>query len=133
MKAKPLLLAILAAATITNAPAPAEAQQTPRARVVEDPSDVMGGAMPKFPVFPKIAKKPGHIRGWVKDVKGKPLKGARIEIGSTAIGGAKLTYRLALTRRDCTRSYCRVAPATLRARATSSRSAGCGPTYRCTR
>lgn len=105
MKSKAVLVAALAASGVTSGVVPslcgaipglhgiklAQAQQAQKARVVEDPSDVMGGAMPKFPVFPRIAKKPGHIRGWVKDATGKPLKGARIEIGSTAIGGAK-TY-----------------------------------------
>jgi hypothetical protein len=88
MKTDLFLLTILAAATALPTIAPAQAQT---ARTVEDPSDVMHGAMPKFPAFPKLAKKPGHIRGWVKDARGKPLKGARIEIGSTRIGGAK-TY-----------------------------------------
>jgi hypothetical protein len=82
MKTNLFLLTALATSTAL----PALAQQP---RVVDDPSDVMAGAMPKFPAFPKLARKPGHIRGWVKDAKGKPLKNARIEIGSTAIGGAK--------------------------------------------
>jgi hypothetical protein len=86
MKTNTFLLAIFTAATAL--PASAQAQKP---RVVEDPSDVMNGAMPKIPTFPKLARKPGHIRGWVKDAKGKPLKNARIEIGSTRIGGAK-TY-----------------------------------------
>jgi hypothetical protein len=76
----------LGASTISVLPAQAQT-----ARVVDDPSDVMNGAMPKFPAFPKLARKPGHIRGWVKDSRGKPIKNARIEIGSTRIGGAK-TY-----------------------------------------
>jgi hypothetical protein len=87
MKTNLFLLTALATSTAL----PALAQQP---RVVDDPSDVMAGAMPKFPAFPKLARKPGHIRGWVKDAKGKPLKNARIEIGSTAIGGAK-TYVMA--------------------------------------
>jgi hypothetical protein len=89
MKTNTFLLTVLTAVMALPVSA-----QTQKPRVVDDPSDVMAGAMPKFPAFPKLARKPGHIRGWVKDAKGKPLKNARIEIGSTAIGGAK-TYVMA--------------------------------------
>src|SRR5690606_27576757 len=54
----------------------------------------MNGAMPKYPAFPKIMKKPGYLRGFVRDTAGKPLKGAKIMIGSTVVGGA-MTYATA--------------------------------------
>jgi hypothetical protein len=50
--------------------------------------NVMKGiAPPKFPVFPKVAAKPGTVRGYVRDAKGRPLKGAKIGVRSTATGG----------------------------------------------
>jgi hypothetical protein len=94
MNTNAFVIAVLTAAMALHVSA-----QTQKPRVVDDPSDVMAGAMPKFPAFPKLARKPGHIRGWVKDARGKPLKNARIEIGSTAIGGAK-TYVMARSGRE---------------------------------
>jgi hypothetical protein len=49
--------------------------------------NVMGRAMPKIPVFPKLERKPGKARGYVKDAQGRPLKGAVIGVRSTAAGG----------------------------------------------
>jgi hypothetical protein len=52
-----------------------------------DSVNVMGGAMPKLPVFPNVAKKPNRLRGYVRDAGGKPLEGAYIGVRSSAIGG----------------------------------------------
>lgn len=49
--------------------------------------NVMKSAMPKLPTFPKLAKKSGYVRGYVYDVNGKPLKGARLGVRSTVAGG----------------------------------------------
>ena len=49
--------------------------------------NAMGRAKPAIPEFPALEPKPGHVRGHVRDVHGKPLKGARIGIRSSAVGG----------------------------------------------
>jgi hypothetical protein len=49
--------------------------------------DVMNGAMPKIPSFPQLAKKPGYLRGYVKNSAGKPLVGAKVMALSSAVGG----------------------------------------------
>jgi hypothetical protein len=49
--------------------------------------DVMNGEMPKSPAFPKIAKKPGYLRGYVKNSAGKPLAGAKVMALTSAFGG----------------------------------------------
>jgi hypothetical protein len=49
--------------------------------------NVMKSALPKIPAFPKLAKKPGFVRGYVYDTKGNPLKGAKLGARSTAAGG----------------------------------------------
>lgn len=55
--------------------------------LAEDPDDVMGGGRPKVPAFPKLAKKPGYLRGFVKDAAGRPVVGAKVRISSTEFGG----------------------------------------------
>jgi hypothetical protein len=50
--------------------------------------NVMGSAKPNIPSFPNLAKKAGRLRGYVKNVWGRPLAGAYIGIRSSAIGGA---------------------------------------------
>lgn len=56
-----------------------------------DPSknwvNVMKTAMPPIPAFPALAAKPGTVRGYVKDIKGKPLKNAHLGIRSSVVGG----------------------------------------------
>lgn len=42
---------------------------------------------PPVPTFPALDKKPGHLRGYVKDAAGKPLQGAYIGVRSTVVGG----------------------------------------------
>lgn len=49
--------------------------------------NVMGKEMPPIPEFPALEKKPGVLRGHVKDSSGRPLQGAVIGVRSTAIGG----------------------------------------------
>jgi hypothetical protein len=51
--------------------------------------EVMQGGAPPMPSFRRIEKKPGLLRGLVKDASGKPLKGAKVTVASTAIGGAE--------------------------------------------
>jgi hypothetical protein len=49
--------------------------------------NVMKNVMPSVPPFPKLAPKKGMVRGYVKDSKGKPVKGAVIGVRSSAVGG----------------------------------------------
>jgi hypothetical protein len=50
--------------------------------------NVMKNAAPKLPTFSQLTPKPGYVRGFVKDLKGKPLSGAHIGVRATAVGGA---------------------------------------------
>lgn len=49
--------------------------------------NVMKGAMPRLPQFPALTKKAGMVRGYVYDSNGRPLKGAKLGVRSTAVGG----------------------------------------------
>jgi hypothetical protein len=49
--------------------------------------NVMKNAMPPLPTFPKLTPKKGMVRGYVKDSKGNPIKGAVIGVRSTVVGG----------------------------------------------
>ncbi|MES2461148.1 MAG: hypothetical protein V4671_11255, partial [Armatimonadota bacterium] len=49
--------------------------------------NVMKSALPPLPSFPKLAPKRGVVRGYVKDAKGNPLKGAVIGVRSSSAGG----------------------------------------------
>jgi hypothetical protein len=53
--------------------------------------NVMGAAKPAIPSFPSLTKKAGRVRGYVKNVWGKPLAGAYIGVRSSAIGGTYTT------------------------------------------
>lgn len=55
-------------------------------RVTSNPNDVMGGQRPKYPTFPKLAKKKGYLRGYALNTNGKPLKGVRIMLAAPTIG-----------------------------------------------
>lgn len=46
-----------------------------------------GMPSPSLPAFPKLAKKPGTVRGIVKDGSGKPIAGAHLIAWSSAAGG----------------------------------------------
>jgi hypothetical protein len=55
---------------------------------VDDRTDyinVMGNEMPTLPQFPAVSKKAGYIRGYVKDVLGEPMAGARLGLKSSRI------------------------------------------------
>ena len=49
--------------------------------------NVMKNAMPELPAFPRLSPKPGYVRGYVYDAKGKPLQGAIIGVRATSAGG----------------------------------------------
>lgn len=49
--------------------------------------DLMGRQRPKLPAFKAIAAKPGIMKGYVKDIYGRPLPGAEIGVRSSIIGG----------------------------------------------
>ena len=68
------------------ADAPA-AVAAPAVHAVTNIHDVMNGKSPRLPAFPKLAPKPGHLRGYVKDPAGKPVVGARVMARSSAFGG----------------------------------------------
>lgn len=72
---------------------------------VTDLNDVMGGRMPKFPAFPKLAKKPGFLRGYVKDANGKPLQGAYVMINPPTVFGSGFTKRSITARTDARGLY----------------------------
>jgi hypothetical protein len=44
--------------------------------------------MPKVPAFPKLAPKPGLVRGYVYDTKGRPLKNAVLGVRASLFTGA---------------------------------------------
>ncbi|GAB3414151.1 carboxypeptidase-like regulatory domain-containing protein [Niabella aquatica] len=50
--------------------------------------DVMGMQRPRLPKFKTLEIKPNKLRGYVKDMYGRPLQGARIGIRSSIIGGS---------------------------------------------
>lgn len=49
--------------------------------------NVMGNTLPRMPVFPSLSAKSGIARGYVADLRGKPLKGAHIGVSSSLTGG----------------------------------------------
>jgi hypothetical protein len=49
--------------------------------------NVMKNALPPIPRFSTLAPKRGSVRGYVKDSKGNPIKGAVIGVRSSAAGG----------------------------------------------
>jgi hypothetical protein len=58
--------------------------------LVKDHHNAMKGiAGPKIPTFTKLTRKPGFLRGMVKDAAGKPLAGANIVVQSSAMGGLR--------------------------------------------
>jgi hypothetical protein len=71
-----------------NAPANAIVHNVGDDRFETEVVNVMGRAMPKVPAFPKLAPKPGVIRGYVYDTKGRPLKNAVIGVRASLFTGA---------------------------------------------
>jgi hypothetical protein len=62
--------------------------------LVKDINDTTKGLPPtKLPVFPALAKKPGTVRGYVKDSGGRPIAGAEIAVYSSAGGGFRTTHK----------------------------------------
>ena len=62
----------------------------PRELVVDKDThyvNVMGKDMPELPDFDDLSPRAGKVRGYVKDLQGNPLKGARLGVRSTAMGG----------------------------------------------
>jgi hypothetical protein len=50
--------------------------------------DLMGTQRPKLPAFKPQAIQPGYLKGYVKDIYGRPLEGAQVGIRSSIIGGS---------------------------------------------
>ncbi len=69
--------------------------------------NLMGDEMPVMPAFPKLAPTKGKLRGYVKDMAGKPLQGAYIGVRSTLVGG---TYSGASAESDAKGYYEIVVP-----------------------
>lgn len=74
-------------------------------RVVTDTNDVMNGKMPRLPVFPNLAKKPGYLRGYVKDSRGKPVQGAYVMITPPALFGSSFSRNSTTVRSDAKGLY----------------------------
>ncbi|MES2459171.1 MAG: hypothetical protein V4671_01210 [Armatimonadota bacterium] len=68
-------------------------------------NDIMDGKMPRIPSFPKIARKPGFLRGYVKGIDGKPLVGASIMILPPTVYGSGLSKRSVIAKTDANGLY----------------------------
>lgn len=64
--------------------------------------NVMGTQRPRLPDFRKLSAKPGTLRGYIKDVFGRPVAEAEIGVRSSLVGGA---YTTALGRSDADGYY----------------------------
>jgi hypothetical protein len=64
--------------------------QTFNLSATDENVNVMGNQMPPIPSFPALTKKPGKIRGYVKDTNGNFLSDAAISLGSIRIGYSRL-------------------------------------------
>lgn len=74
------------------APKPPEPSSPPpvvRLTVGKEPNyvNLIPKETPPTPAFPALEKKPGYLRGHVKDAAGNPLQGAYIGVRSTLVGG----------------------------------------------
>lgn len=49
--------------------------------------NVMGNTIPRMPVFPSLSVKKNIARGYVADLRGKPIKGANVACASSMTGG----------------------------------------------
>lgn len=89
-----ILISVIALSIVAcRAQTTGEAPVKPVRLAVDDRTDyvnVMGDAMPELPDFPALAKKPGKLRGYVKDVLGQPIAGARLGLKSARIYDAYL-------------------------------------------
>jgi hypothetical protein len=52
--------------------------------------NVMGDELPEIPEFPALSKKPGYIRGFVKDALGAPIVGAKLGLKTARMYDAYL-------------------------------------------
>lgn len=82
-----LFTAISCAAQIGNAPLKAVTLEVDNQT---DYVNVMNNEMPVIPSFPAVAKKAGYIRGYVKNVLGEPIAGAKLGLKSARIYDAYL-------------------------------------------
>ncbi|HEY8560445.1 MAG TPA: hypothetical protein VIL74_08715 [Pyrinomonadaceae bacterium] len=64
--------------------------QTFNLSATDENVNVMGDQMPKMPSFPPLAKTRGKMKGYVKDLDGKPLRGAAIGLGSIRVGYSRV-------------------------------------------
>ncbi|AMV28616.1 hypothetical protein VT84_29700 [Gemmata sp. SH-PL17] len=75
----------------TSAPKPAASGPAPvvKLTVGKEPNyvNLIPKDAPPTPKFSPLDKKPGYLRGYVKDAAGNPLQGAYIGVRSTLIGG----------------------------------------------
>jgi hypothetical protein len=99
----PLLL--LSGILSGNAFAETNGTVTPQVVTESQLNDVMEGKMPPMPKFAKLAKKHGFLRGYVKDVNGKPLAGAYIMILPPAVFGSGFTKRSIIAKTDANGLY----------------------------
>jgi len=74
--------------TVSNQTQRSGNSQTFNLSASDDFVNVMGNKMPPLPSFPALPKKPGFLRGYVKDSLGKPLAGAYVGVRSTLNGGS---------------------------------------------
>ena len=84
-----ILLATLCAVLILNADCAAQTTESKSINVNGETNyiNVMGDEMPAMPQFSALPKKPGKVRGYVKDWTGKPLAGAEIGVRSSYFAG----------------------------------------------
>lgn len=67
-----------------------------------DHVNVMGDEMPAIPQFPALPKKPGYVRGHVKDTSGRPVAGAKLGLKTARMYDA---YLAASTETDAEGYY----------------------------
>ena len=73
--------------------------------IVTNTNDVMGGKSPAIPAFPKLTRKPGYLRGSVRDSAGRPLEGAHIMVIPAALFGSSRTSQAIKGRTDANGFY----------------------------
>jgi hypothetical protein len=64
--------------------------QTLNLSATDENVNVMGSQMPKMPSFPPLTKTRGKMKGYVRDLNGKPLRGAAIGLGSIRVGYSRV-------------------------------------------
>jgi hypothetical protein len=84
-----LILMVLSSCFAQNGDLPVKLQ-TFRIDGNTDFVNVMSNAMPVLPQFPNVTKRPGFVRGYVKDTLGEPIAGAKLGLKSARIYDAYL-------------------------------------------